>query len=509
MNAAETVPLRRTLYAVLIAVVAGMLGGRILSVDRVYEPDLFRASAPPAGDEGRFGPYSARRPWPATRPEPMPTFGSNDRARWATIRALVDQGTYAVGHRETDPETGKYRDTGIVTEDGWQTIDKVLRPDTQDFYASKPPLLSTLLAGEYWLLKKAFGWEISGERGRWLVMRATLLTVNWLPILIYLGLLARLVDRLGATDWGRLYVMAAACFGTFLNTFAVSLNNHTVAACSAVFALYPVFPLLRGSAPKGEPVGYGRLVVSGFFAAFTACNELPALAFLVALGAILLLRAPRRTLLAFVPAAALPLAAFLLTNYAAIHQWSPAYFEFGGPWYEYPGSHWEKPAPGQTKYGIDWARDKESHATYVFHCLVGHHGLFSLTPVWLLAVTGMGVLLVRRNSRDGPAAEPGGRLLGALTLYLTVVVVGFYLFFVSSRNYGGSTSNLRWLMWLSPFWLLAMTPVADALAARRWGRGLAGVLLAVSVLSVSYPAWNPWRHPWLYNWLEALGWVQY
>src|SRR5438105_7107665 len=136
MNAAETVPLRRTLYAVLIAVVAGMLGGRILSVDRVYEPALFRASAPPAGDEGRVGPYSPRRPWPATRPEPMPTFGSNDRARWATIRALVDQGTYAVGHRETDPKTGTYRDTGIVTEDGWQTIDKVLRPDTQDFYAS-------------------------------------------------------------------------------------------------------------------------------------------------------------------------------------------------------------------------------------------------------------------------------------------------------------------------------------------------------------------------------------
>ena len=54
-----------------------------------------------------------------------------------------------------------------------------------------------------------------------------------------------------------------------------------------------------------------------------------------------------------------------------------------------------------------------------------------------------------------------------------------------------------------------MVPAADALATRRWGRGLGLVLLAVSALSVSYPAWNPWRHPWLYNLFEALGWIHY
>jgi len=34
-------------------------------------------------------------------------------------------------------------------------------------------------------------------------------------------------------------------------------------------------------------------------------------------------------------------------------------------------------------------------------------------------------------------------------------------------------------------------------------------LLALSVLSVSYPAWNPWRHPWIYNLLEALDRIKY
>ena len=32
------------------------------------------------------------------------------------------------------------------------------------------------------------------------------------------------------------------------------------------------------------------------------------------------------------------------------------------------------------------------------------------------------------------------------------------------------------------------------------------VLLAFSVLSASYPTWNPWIQPWIYNWMQACGW---
>ena len=78
-----------------------------------------------------------------------------------------------------------------------------------------------------------------------------------------------------------------------------------------------------------------------------------------------------------------------------------------------------------------------------------------------------------------------------------------------SSNYGGWTSAPRWLLWLTPLWLLSMLPVVDWLGARRWGRGLACVLLALSVLSASYPAWNPWRHPWIYNYLDAQGKIPY
>ena len=34
---------------------------------------------------------------------------------------------------------------------------------------------------------------------------------------------------------------------------------------------------------------------------------------------------------------------------------------------------------------------------------------------------------------------------------------------------------------------------------------LAYLLLGFSVLSVSYPTWNPWTQPWLWNFLTYLG----
>jgi hypothetical protein len=208
------------------------------------------------------------------------------------------------------------------------------------------------------------------------------------------------------------------------------------------------------------------------------------------------------------------LAAFLATNYIALGQWKPIQSEFDSVWYKYEGSHWGRPPHEQ--HGIDWAGGKESRWQYALHLLVGHHGLFSLTPIWLLALPGM-LLMTPGDVRfwllghgRAAAADPRRRiqaLVGSITLALTVVVVGFYL--VKTNNYGGFTSGLRWLMWLTPLWLLTMLPTACRLAQRRWGRGLGYVLLAFSVLSVSYPAWNPWRHPWIYNLMIALGWPGY
>ncbi len=148
---------------------------------------------------------------------------------------------------------------------------------------------------------------------------------------------------------------------------------------------------------------------------------------------------------------------------------------------------------------------------YAVHVLVGHHGLFTLTPIWILAVAAMlaGCWHWRELWRQALFKETSDFpwFVQPLGLALTVVVVGFYL--IKSDNYGGYTNGLRWLMWLTPIWLTCLLPMADRLAASKPGRWLAGFCLAMSIFSVSYQLWSPWRHPWIFDLMVELGWPGY
>jgi hypothetical protein len=524
---------RRMVCWLLITVAVGVAGGRLLSAERLNEPSVHRA------DDDRTTPRPA---WPKARPAPSPTFSSNDRSRWALVRALVDEGTFVVGRRDRrvvlasapaalaarDPvglaallDAG-YRlrvasDRGIIFEESYQSVDKVLHPERLEFYSTKPPLLSVLVAGEYWLLKNLFGWTLKDDP--FTVVRVVLATINLLPLVLYLALLGRLAERFARTDWAVYYVVAAGGLATLLTPFLITFSNHTVAVTTTLVAVWAVVRILEESGEwpwdeyRGSPWYF---VLAGFMAGFTACNELPAAALAAGLFAFLLWKFPRQALMLFLPAMLVPVAALLALDYAQTGEVVPIYSKFGGPWYEYEGSHWRVP-PGATKRGIDFAgRNGETKLAYAFHLLLGHHGLFLLTPVMLLAFAGMAAGLVKKQPlppRPLPEAERGGqqaailRLVALFTLLLSAVVIGFYL--VKSDNYGGWSNGPRWLMWLSPLWLLTALPVLDWMAGRRGGRAVALGLLAWSMASMHYQSWNAWRHPWAYNWMESRGWINY
>jgi hypothetical protein len=554
----STWPLRRLVYTLLIAVAGALAAGHILSAQRVYEPGLS---------------------WPAKRPAATPMFGSNDRSRWAMVRALVDEGTFVIGRRDhkvfiesaaatisaADPlqlavlQTVGFQervgsDTGIVFEDGWQSIDKVLHPTRLEFYSSKPPLLPVLVAGEYWLLQKATGWTLQHDTFE--LVRFILLTINCLPFVLYLIILARLVERYGTTDWSRLFVLTAGAFGTLVTPFLITFNNHTIAAVATLLTLAGTLRIWRGAnhvirhppearardnpslvLPAGvdqhitaardnpslalratvgqegvpHPVCYA---LTGLAAGFAVSTELPAAAFAVGVLLVLLLCSVKKTLLYFVPAALVPIAALLLTNYLELGQWRPAYSEFGGPWYQYEGSRWRD----TTNRGIDLAND--SLVAYTFHLLLGHHGVFSLTPIFLLTLAATVALCWRMPKRFLPGADaipeahtsglPGTPLpwlLFPATLVLSVVVIGYYI--LQTNNYGGVSAGPRWLLWLTPLWLVTMLPAVEWLERRRIGKAVTIVLLVLSVLSASFAPWNPWRHPWIYNYLDAHGLIPY
>lgn len=494
--------LRWGVYVLLIALAIGNLSGRLLSVNSVDGARLeaYRIARRLKEERVRFeakGLAGAQLEQQlADRKAQLeeklkiqrPFLSSNDRSRWLTVRALVEQGTYEID--------------ALIGLPNWDSIDKVQhrgRDDQLHLYSSKPPLLSTLVAVPYWCIHRLTGATLGThpyEIGRFL-----LLLVNILPLVCMFVLIARLVDQFGQTDWGRIFVVAVATLGTFLSTFATVLNNHIVAAVCATVALYAVVQIR--CAGKRH---LGWFALAGLMAALTAATELPALLLLVLLGLYLFIKAPGKTTCGFLPAVLLVVAAFFATNYVAHNSWRPPYAHRSATdpednWYQYTyevngkqrQSYWLAPQ------GID--KGESCRGTYALHVLVGHHGIFSLTPVWLLSVVGACLWLWRG---PGPTRE-----LAILVVFLTVICLAFYIGFrpQQDRNYGGMTSGFRWMFWFAPLWILVMVPTADELDKSRIGKALGLALLALSVVSVSYPTWNPWTHPWIYHWLEYWGWV--
>ncbi len=449
--------LRWSIYGLLIAVSVGATVGRIFAVN----------------DDINHRPF----------------LSGNDRSRWCTIRALVEEGTYEI-------------DT-IVREPGWDTIDMVQHRNSQGqvrLYSSKPPLMPTLMAGLYWPIHRLTGATLG--KHPYDIGRAMLIVVNVLPLILYFVTIGWLVERLGTTDWGRIFAMAVATLATFLNTFAIVLNNHLPAAICVAITMYAVVKIRFDEDRRG-----GLFFLAGLAAAFTAANELPALSFLVAVAVGLTYVAPWKTLVAFTLGVAVVVAAFFGTNYLAHDTWRPPYSfrsktDPAQNWYVYKfedrlgrlrESYW---TPGN-QIGID--NGEPCRGRYAFHVLLGHHGVFSLTPVWLLSVVGLGIWF-RRGPR--PYQE-----VALLILSLTVVCLLFYIFRPEiDRNYGGVCAGFRWMFWFIPLWVLALIPTADALASGRalWRWGALG-LLGMSVLSVNYAFHNPWIHPWIYQFMENTG----
>lgn len=481
-----------------------------------------------------------------------PFLSANDRSRWATVRSLVDHQTFAIDE--------------VIKDRYWDTIDKVyhLGPDGKyHYYSSKPPLMACVLAGEYWLIKNTVGMEISEHP--YYVGRAILIVTNGLLLFGLLWATIWIVERYAKSDFARIGIVATVAFGTFLTTYAVTINNHSLAAMSVAIAL---FCGLRVWCDDRSDARY--LAGAGFFAACAAVNDLPAFSFFGLLGLAMLIKRPAGTLLYGVPAAAVILGASLLTNYIAHQSWRPPYAhradgevlgtleekmhgaldknevpaelkdvlgkhdialsdqaeiitrETGNRWvvldmgidrryaiqrtdgnievrdwdnwYDYDTSYWK---PG-VKKGVD--KGEKSIGVYAFHVTLGHHGILSLTPVWILSLLGLGLWLSEKGSL---------RQVAGFILLLTLICVLFYIFRpLKDRNYGGMTSGFRWAFWLIPLWLTAMIPVLDRWKNARWGQLLFAVLLLFSAVSASYSALNPWIHPWMYTYMGYLGWME-
>lgn len=450
-----------------------------------------------------------------------PDHGPNDGSRWNAIFFLFEHGTMEWTSdwepREWHGGRGKALDEydESVRHDAIRVGDKYFTVHDgrfwgigpfwsidmikvgEKYYSSKPPLLTYLIYGAAKTISNVSGmlceraWNFKTLDGTLYLMRTTVMVVQVLPFLFCVWLLAREFRRMTDKVFVRNFCIACAALGTYLTPYLIPLNNHLPAACSVVIATYAGIRIWYEK--KLNPLWF---LLGGTFGALAFCCELPAAAFLVGIFVVMLIRSPMRTLLfATVPALIL-IGAYFYTTHEVTGSYKPIPMQFSdeGGIYDYPGSYWYANDHTGGPVGIDAL--EEHKATYLMHMLIGHHGFFLLTPIFLIALFG----IIANMARDDEEARP---LLALGTLLLTLVVVGFYAW--KTNNYGGGVQGLRWLFWLIPLWLLMLPAGARILGRVKIGRGVCYLLLAISLFSVWWalpqvndkverPFSNSWAH---------------
>ncbi|MCA9126223.1 MAG: hypothetical protein KDB22_04020 [Planctomycetales bacterium] len=243
-----------------------------------------------------------------------PFLSANDRSRWCTIAALAVHGSYEIDDviEIRDPESRRRT---------WYTIDLVQHRASdgkQHFYSSKPPLLPTILAGVYLAIRATTGATLMDDP--FLVASVLLAIVNWVPLVAFWFLIARWIEQEDLDLWSSVVLACFLGWGTYLTTFVNTLNNHLPAAFAVGLSLWCIYQV----ALKDDRRAW-LFALCGICTSFGASNELPALSWVAAAGAILFFVDPKRTLV-FYATSLLPVAlAFFAANYAAHGVWKPAY----------------------------------------------------------------------------------------------------------------------------------------------------------------------------------------
>lgn len=516
-----------------------------------------------------------------------PFHSANDRSRWCSVAAIGGYGQFEIDPflEIRDPKTKRRT---------WSTIDLVRhrgRDGKQHYYSSKPPLLSVMHAGVYAAVHAVTGLSLVTQT--FTTARVILVLVNLVPLAGFWWLWGRYFQRRMQSEWGWTLMVTFMLWGTFVSTFANTLNNHLPGAIAAGMALWALLKII-----EQEHRELRWFVLAAVSAAFSAVCELPALAWAAAVAVLLLQASPRRGA-AGIAIGMLPVAiVFLIVNVLAHGDLRPPYahraagalvtliprnvkaadsvqsdslrsnsaatnsaaissattspaatdddvasivaavrergFDVSGQavvrstrtvgvhelwdersqlrfavllgdkqiaihqwddWYDYPNSYWYP----DRKQGVD--RGEPSRANYLFQSTLGHHGIFSLTPIWLLVPWG-GLILWNqsRGTNNGFRLTLRSQLILAIAA-TTLVCFAFYMLRpMQDRNYGGVSSGFRWMFWFTPLWCWYIAASVDRISST-WSRSLVLAALGVSIFSSVYPWTNPWTAPWLMQWL--------
>ncbi len=365
---------------------------------------------------------------------------TNTRSRIITVERLVEKGTWAhVAPGDTTPFE--------------LSIDAVMVGDRM--YSSKPPLYPLLMAAEGIVFKAVTGHTFYAHLKDYIRLFTLLNQV--FPFLLMLWILLTVVRYYTDKEWTLYMMTLLMTLSSLVYGYAVTINNHTPAAIALVLAAWMVWvSVWQGSK------GAGWMLVAGLLAGWSVAIDLPGIAIAGMLWLAVVIRSRPAGVWMGV-GMVLPLMASAAIFYHLTGEIRPIYMQ--QELYDYTGSYWVSPEANDTLADPWWL--------YLFHAVIGHNGLISLTPALLFGIIGyVWMIRVRKGS------------LATSLLWIGPGMVAIVLFvLLGTHNYGGYCIGMRWWIIIMPFLQLAALPVIDALAVFRAGR-----VITVAALVLSLPA---------------------
>lgn len=380
---------------------------------------------------------------------------ANTGSRYATIESLVDYGTYNI-------DASRYS----------RTPDKVRARN--HWVSSKPPLLPTYGAGVYWVIKKVTGYTIAEHEG--IVVWTVGMFTGWLSHLVFLIYFYKLACLLLRRQLAIIVGMAAAGFAYLGVAYATAINNHSVGGALQVAGFYYAFLARTGRGKRGSWVASGLLL--GVLPSF----DLPSLALTGITGLYLLTKDWKRTLFIFLPAALPGIASEVVLAHVATGSWLPAYADASLK--SYAGNLWRT-----AKTGIEALHERKT--VYAFNMLLGHHGLFSMTPIFFFSLYEFFRRIIMRD-----------RFRGEILVWMATLGAFLTFYIRSTNNYGGWDVGMRWLVPAMPWLVMLFAMWLDRGRIGRFKQIAVLVTFLVSAYNVQDGLSSPFQFSVWHNFLE-------
>ena len=378
------------------------------------------------------------------------TRSGNEASRLAAVQSMVDQGTFAV-----DKSIFHTVDVGRING---------------HFYSDKPIVFTAWLAVAYGVIKNICNISFANSR-HFAIYLINLIGISSFTFALCLMFFSRLKREPGKC-WIKSGLAFSLIFCTWIFSYTVSINNHTVAA----FLVFLLFLLVERFTAEcvDKCKGNRTLFLTGVTAGLLCAVENPVggIFSIVSLGCIIIksnsVQSRWKTVAIFFAGGLIPAAIMGILDYCAWGNILPVYLIKDA--YNFKGNIHSS--------GVAGLRSPGNYFTYFFNITLGTRGLFSHMPFLLLIF---------------PALAAFKKFLkgNVLTYFLfgCGLTIVFYTFFTG--DYGGWAYGFRFLIPIIPILYLAIC-VWLLRFAGSFSRKISILLLAAGLFSSVVGAYNPW-----------------